>query len=158
MGLVALLLVLCTNKKNKELMTLHIKEITYINELALTVGLVLLTIGTFLGGQWANESWGRYWGYDAKETWALISIMIYAFVIHARFVPALRGLFAFNFMAVLAYASVMMTYFGVNFHLTGLHSYASGEKQNVVIYAYITVGYLIFAAICYVKFKKEYKK
>ena len=158
LGLVALLLVLCTNKKNKELMTLHIKEITYINELALTVGLVLLTIGMFLGGQWANESWGRYWGYDAKETWALISVMVYAFVIHARFVPALRGLFAFNFMAVLAYASVMMTYFGVNFHLAGLHSYASGEKQNVVIYAYITLGYLIFAAVCYVKFKKEYKK
>ena len=158
LGLVALLLMLCTNSKNKELMILHIKEITYINELALTVGLVLLTIGTFLGGQWANESWGRYWGYDAKETWALISIMIYAFVIHARFVPALRGLFAFNFMAALAYASVMMTYFGVNFHLTGLHSYASGEKQNVVIYAYITVGYLLFAAVCYAKFKKEYKK
>ena len=158
LGLVALLLMLCTNSKNKELMILHIKEITYINELALTVGLVLLTIGTFLGGQWANESWGRYWGYDAKETWALISIMIYAFVIHARFVPALRGLFAFNFMAALAYASVMMTYFGVNFHLTGLHSYASGEKQNVVIYAYITVGYLLFAAVCYAKFKKEFKK
>ena len=157
LGLVALLLMLCTNAKNKELMTLHIKEITYINELALTVGLVLLTIGTFLGGQWANESWGRYWGYDAKETWALISIMIYAFVIHARFVPALRGLFAFNFMAVLAYASIMMTYFGVNFHLTGLHSYASGEKQNVVIYAYVTLGYLLFAAVCYIKFKKMFK-
>ena len=84
--------------------------------------------------------------------------MIYAFVIHARFVPALRGLFAFNFMAVLAYASIMMTYFGVNFHLTGLHSYASGEKQNVVIYAYVTLAYLIFAGITYLKFKKEFKK
>ena len=158
LGLVALILMLCTNSKNKELMTLHLKEITYINELALTVGLVMLTIGTFLGGQWANESWGRYWGYDAKETWALISIMIYAFVIHARFVPALRGLFAFNFMSVLAYASIMMTYFGVNFHLTGLHSYASGEKQNVIIYLYTTIAYLIFAAVTYMKFKKEYKK
>ena len=158
LGVVALLLMLCTNTKNKQLMTLHIKEITYINELALTVGLVLLTIGTFLGGQWANESWGRYWGFDAKETWALISIMIYAFVIHARFVPALRGLFAFNFMSVLAYASIMMTYFGVNFHLTGLHSYASGEKQNVIIYGYITLGFLLFAALCYYKFKKEFKK
>ncbi len=158
LGLVALILILCTNSKNKDLMTLHLKEITYINELALTVGLVMLTIGTFLGGQWANESWGRYWGFDAKETWALISIMIYAFVIHARFVPALRGLFAFNFMAVLAYASIMMTYFGVNFHLTGLHSYASGEKQNVIIYMYITIGYLLFAAITYLKFKKAYKK
>jgi ABC-type transport system involved in cytochrome c biogenesis permease subunit len=60
-------------------MDLNIMEITYINELALTVG--LLTIGNFLGGQWA-ESWGRYWGWDPKETWAL-SIMVYAFVIHS---------------------------------------------------------------------------
>jgi ABC-type transport system involved in cytochrome c biogenesis permease subunit len=64
-------------------MDLNIMEITYINELALTVGLILLTIGNFLGGQWANESWGRYWGWDPKETWALISIMVYAFVIHS---------------------------------------------------------------------------
>ena len=60
-------------------------------------------------------------------------------------------------MAVLAYASIMMTYFGVNFHLAGLHSYASGEKQNVIIYAYVTIGFLLFAAVCYVKFKKEFK-
>ena len=157
LGLVALILMLCTNDKNKELMTLHLKEITYINELALTVGLVMLTIGTFLGGQWANESWGRYWGYDAKETWALISIMVYAFVIHARFVPALRGLFAFNFMSVLAYASILMTYFGVNFHLTGLHSYASGEKQNVIIYMYTAIAYLIFSGIAYWKYKRDFK-
>ena len=56
-----------------------------------TVGLIMLTIGNFLGGMWANESWGRYWGWDPKETWALISIMIYAFVIHMRLIPGLRG-------------------------------------------------------------------
>jgi ABC-type transport system involved in cytochrome c biogenesis permease subunit len=64
-----------TNEKNKTKMDLNIMEITYINELALTVGLILLTIGNFLGGQWA-KSWGRYWGWDPKETWALISIMV----------------------------------------------------------------------------------
>jgi ABC-type transport system involved in cytochrome c biogenesis permease subunit len=74
-------------------------EITYINELALTVGLIMLTIGNFLGGQWANESWGRL-GMGSKETWALISIMVYAFVIHARFVPALRGKWIFNLMSL----------------------------------------------------------
>lgn len=72
-------------------MGLNIKEITIITEMSLTVGLVMLTIGNFLGGQWANESWGRYWGWDPKETWALISIMVYAFVIHMRLVPGLRG-------------------------------------------------------------------
>ena len=158
LGLVALLLMLFTNEKNKEKMTLHIKEITYINELALTIGLVMLTIGNFLGGQWANESWGRYWGWDPKETWALISIMVYAFVIHARFVPALRGLFSFNFMSVLAFASILMTYFGVNFHLSGMHSYASGEKQNVTIYIYIFVVYMIFSAVVYWRYRKTFKK
>ncbi|MEO0038749.1 MAG: Cytochrome c biosis protein CcsA [Bacteroidota bacterium] len=158
LGLVALFLMLFTNEKNKEKMTLHIKEITYINEMALTIGLVMLTIGNFLGGQWANESWGRYWGWDAKETWALISIMVYAFVIHARFVPSLRGLFSFNFMSVLAFASILMTYFGVNFHLTGMHSYASGEKQNVEIYLYVFIIFMVFSTFVYLKYRKIFKK
>jgi cytochrome c-type biogenesis protein CcsB len=158
LGLVALLLMLFTNEKNKATMILHIKEITYINEMALTIGLVMLTIGNFLGGQWANESWGRYWGWDPKETWALISIMVYAFVIHARFVPSLRGLFSFNFMSVLAFASILMTYFGVNFHLTGMHSYASGEKQNVTIYLYIFIIYMVFSILVYWRYRKTFKK
>ncbi|OGS69821.1 MAG: cytochrome C biogenesis protein [Flavobacteria bacterium RIFCSPLOWO2_12_FULL_31_7] len=158
LGLVSLFLMIFTNQKNKIKMELNIKEITYINELALTVGLVMLTIGNFLGGQWANESWGRYWGWDPKETWALISIMVYAFVIHARFVPALRGLFAYNFMSVLAFASILMTYFGVNFHLSGLHSYASGEEQNVIYYGYALAIVLAISAVAYFQFKKFYKK
>ncbi|MDI1255850.1 MAG: cytochrome c biogenesis protein CcsA [Flavobacterium sp.] len=158
LGLVSMLLMLCTTEKNKIIMKLHIQEITYINEMALTIGLVMLTIGNFLGGQWANESWGRYWGWDPKETWALISIMIYAFVIHARFVPFFRGLYTYNFMSVLAFATILMTYFGVNFHLTGLHSYASGERQNVIIYLYVFVGYIIFSALVYWRYKQFYKK
>lgn len=158
LGLVAMLLMLFTTKGNKKIMDLNIKEITYINEMALTVGLVMLTIGNFLGGQWANESWGRYWGWDPKETWALISIMVYAFVIHMRFVPALRGKFTYNFMSVLAFASILMTYFGVNFHLSGLHSYASGEKQNVKIYLYILIVFVIFSIIVYIRQKKITKK
>ena len=158
LGLVSLFLMIFTNKKNKEKMQLNIKEITYINELSLTVGLVMLTIGNFLGGQWANESWGRYWGWDPKETWALISIMVYAFVIHARFVPALRGLFAYNFMSVLAFASILMTYFGVNFHLSGLHSYASGEEQNVIYYVYALSIVLVISAVAYTQFRRFYKK
>ncbi|WP_396163935.1 cytochrome c biogenesis protein CcsA, partial [Flavobacterium sp.] len=158
LGLVSLFLMIFTNEKNKEKMKLSIDEITYINEMALTVGLVMLTIGNFLGGQWANESWGRYWGWDPKETWALISIMVYAFVIHARFVPALRGRWIYNVMSVLAFASILMTYFGVNFHLSGLHSYASGEKQNVTYYFIILAIVLVIAAIAYFPYKKYYKK
>ena len=115
LGIVALLLMIFTTKGNKALMDINIKELTIINEMALTVGLVMLTIGNFLGGMWANESWGRYWGWDPKETWALISIMIYAFVIHMRLVPGLRGRWLYNLMSVLAFGSILMTYFGVNF-------------------------------------------
>ena len=158
LGLIALFLMIFTNEKNKAKMKMSIDEITYINELALTVGLVMLTIGNFLGGQWANESWGRYWGWDPKETWALISIMVYAFVIHARFVPSLRGRWIYNVMSVLAFASIIMTYFGVNFHLSGLHSYASGEQQNVSYYLYILIGVLIIAGIAYRPYKKYFKK
>jgi len=126
LGIVSLFLILITNEKNKKKIDLNLKELTIINELAITVGLIMLTIGNFLGGQWANESWGRYWGWDPKETWALISIMVYAFVLHMRLIPGLRGKWIFNLMAIVSFASIMMTYFGVNFYLSGLHSYASG--------------------------------
>ena len=158
LGLVSLLLILFTNEKNKEKMELNIKEIKYINEMALTIGLIMLTIGNFLGGQWANESWGRYWGWDPKETWALISIMVYAFVIHSRFVPALRGKWIFSLMSVFAFLSILFTYFGVNFHLVGLHSYASGEAHslNWIWYSLGTIA--LIGAITYPKNKKYYKK
>src|SRR5690606_35349201 len=155
LGIVAMLLMLFTNDRNRKRMDLHIKEITYINEMALTIGLIMLIIGNFLGGQWANESWGRYWGWDPKEIWALISIMVYAFVIHMRLVPALRSKFIYNFMSVLAFASILMTYFGVNFHLSGLHSYASGERQNVVVYLYVLIGFLLFSGLVYWRFRKN---
>jgi ABC-type transport system involved in cytochrome c biogenesis permease subunit len=118
----------------------------------------MLTIGNFLGGQWANESWGRYWGWDPKETWALISIMVYAFVIHMRFVPALRGLFAYNFASIVAFYSIMMTYFGVNFYLTGLHSYASGDKVVTPTFIYVSVVcVLLLGLIARMKYVKFYK-
>ena len=158
LGFVALVLIFFTTEKNKAKMELNIKEITYINEMALTIGLIMLSIGNFLGGQWANESWGRYWGWDPKETWALISIMIYAFVIHARFVPALRGKWFFNLMSMFAFVSILFTYYGVNFHLVGLHSYASGEAHslNWVYYSLGTIS--LIGAITYPKYRKYYKK
>ena len=116
LGVVSLFLMAVTNQKNRTKMDLNIKELTIINEMALTVGLVMLAIGNFLGGMWANESWGRYWGWDPKETWALISIMIYAFVIHMRLIPGLRGRWFFNLCSVIAIAFIIFTYFGVNFY------------------------------------------
>ena len=91
LGVINLFLIIIANKKNLEKVKSVMEELTIVNELALTVGLIMLTIGNFLGAQWTNESWGRYWGWDPKETWALVSIMVYAFVIHMRIVPPLRG-------------------------------------------------------------------
>jgi ABC-type transport system involved in cytochrome c biogenesis permease subunit len=157
LGFVSLLLMFFTTEKNKVKMDLNIKELTYINEMALTVGLVMLTIGNFLGGQWANESWGRYWGWDPKETWALISIMVYAFVIHARFVPGMKNRWIFNVMAMFAFISILFTYYGVNFHLVGLHSYASGEAKSLDWIYEMILGVSIVGAISYPKFRKYYK-
>ena len=142
LGVINLFLIIFTTKKNKDKIKLVMDELTIVNELALTVGLIMLTIGNFLGAQWANESWGRYWGWDPKETWALVSIMVYAFVIHMRIVPSLRGVWGFNFASVVAFASILMTYFGVNFYLSGLHSYANGESFGVS-----GLIYLILAAL-----------
>ena len=159
LGVTVLLLMIFTTKKNKAKMDLNIKELTIINEMALTVGLVMLTIGNFLGGMWANESWGRYWGWDPKETWALISIMFYAFVIHMRLIPGLRGRFGFNLMSIIAFASIIFTYFGVNFYLSGLHSYQSGQQILSYQYIGITVGLVVLLALVarrsYVKFYKK---
>ncbi len=159
LGIVSLVLILLTNRRNKKRMAINLKELTIINELALTVGLVMLTIGNFLGGQWANESWGRYWGWDPKETWALISIMVYAFVIHARLVPGLRGKWTFNFMSILAFGSIMMTYFGVNFYLVGLHSYASGSQVITPAFVWYTLlGVFLLGGVSYWRYRVHYAK
>ena len=142
-GVVAMLLMLLVRDSNKRKLKLQIKELTIINELSLTVGLVMLTIGNFLGGMWANESWGRYWGWDPKETWALISILVYAFVLHMRLIPGLGGRWTFNFMSVVAFASILMTYFGVNFYLVGLHSYASGDKIITPDFVYYAAAFVL---------------
>ncbi len=160
LGVVSLILMILTTKQNKKRMEFNLKELTIVTELALTVGLVMLTIGNFLGGQWANESWGRYWGWDPKETWALISIMVYAFVIHTRLVPGLRGKWTFNFLSVVAYASIMMTYFGVNYYLVGLHSYGqSGSAAITPDYIwYIALGVAILGGLSYWRYRVNYVK
>ena len=154
LGIINLLLMIVTTRKNAHKINLIQQELTIVNELALTVGLVMLTIGNFLGGMWANESWGRYWGWDPKETWALISIMVYALVIHLRLIPHWRGRWAFNFMSIVAFGSILMTYFGVNFYLTGMHSYATGDKIITPTFVYYAVGIvLLLGLVSYLRVK-----
>ena len=159
LGIVSLILMVFLTKNNKEIIKLKLKELTIINELSLTVGLIMLTIGNFLGGMWANESWGRYWGWDPKETWALISILIYAFVLHMRLIPKLRGNWLFNLMSIIAFASIMMTYFGVNFYLVGLHSYASGDKVITPNFVYWSIVFVfVLGIISKYKYNKHIAK
>jgi cytochrome c-type biogenesis protein CcsB len=159
LGMLALILYIFTNKKNNRELKLAIDEITVINEMSLTLGLILLTIGNFLGGIWANESWGRYWGWDPKETWALISIMVYALVLHLRLIPGMRGKYTFNVASVFSFAAILMTYLGVNHLLSGLHSYASGESAPIPnqIWEWLGIS-LILSILAYFKYKSFYKK
>ncbi len=132
-------LILFILRKNNKFLDLSIKELTYISEMGLIVGIILLTIGNFLGGVWANESWGRYWGWDPKETWTLVTILVYVFIVHMRFIPKLNSIYAFNVASLIGFSSVIMTYFGVNFYLSGLHSYAKGDPVPIPDFVYYTI-------------------
>ncbi len=131
LGVLTMILFVMRNQQNKSRVSGFIEQLTTINEMSATVGLYALTFGTFLGGVWANESWGRYWGWDPKETWALITVVVYSFIVHMRLIPGLKGVFNYNFASILGFASVMMTYFGVNYYLSGLHSYGKGVADGV---------------------------
>ncbi|HZJ73776.1 MAG TPA: cytochrome c biogenesis protein CcsA [Perlabentimonas sp.] len=143
LGLFNLGLMVLKNRRNSNEIDAQISSITTINELTLTLGLYLLTIGSFLGAVWANESWGRYWGWDPKETWALITILVYAFLLHMRLIPSLKTAFSFNFGSVIGLGSVLMTYFGVNYYLSGLHSYAGGDPVPIPAWFYFVIGALL---------------
>ncbi len=130
-GLLVLVLYSISNAENSKNIKGFILQLTAISELSVTIGLYMLTIGTFLGGVWANESWGRYWGWDSKETWALITVVIYSFIAHMRMIPSLKGIYNYTIASVLGFSSVLMTYFGVNYYLSGLHSYGRGSVDSV---------------------------
>ncbi|NOQ72460.1 MAG: cytochrome C biogenesis protein [Crocinitomix sp.] len=147
LALIILVLNLFVNVNNKKRLLLTTKQLTYISEMVIMIGLFMLTVGTFLGGIWANESWGRYWGWDAKETWALASVVVYVIVLHFRFIPGLKGQFAFNVASLWAYGSIIMTFFGVNFYLSGLHSYAAGDPIPVPTWVPITVLLLLILSV-----------
>lgn len=140
LALITLVLFIVKRKNNSASVVLSIKELSLINEMTLTIGLVLITVGNFLGAVWANESWGRYWGWDPKETWALVTILVYSVVVHLRLIPKLQSLYVFNVAALLAFSSVIMTYFGVNYYLSGLHSYAKGDPVPIPTFVYYTVA------------------
>jgi cytochrome c-type biogenesis protein CcsB len=158
LGLITMILLLFANKGNSDRISATIDELTVINYKTLTFGLYFLTIGTFLGAVWANESWGRYWGWDPKETWSLITIILYSIVIHSRNIPGMKDIFTFNLLSLFAFSGVLMTYFGVNYYLSGMHSYAAGDPVPIPTFVYVAVILLAALSIVSSYKYKSFKK
>lgn len=147
LGLLNLILMILRNRHNSSRINFTVIELVNVIQITLITGLFMLITGSFLGGIWANESWGRYWGWDPKETWALITIFVYAFVCHMHKIPGLKGNFQTSAAALLGFGFVLMTYFGVNYYLPGLHSYVQAEPVPILTVIYIVVIMVLFLIV-----------
>ena len=148
-----ILLGISSNETTKCEIVTNIREAARINEISITIGLTMLIIGNFLGGIWANESWGRYWGWDPKESWTLISVVVYALVLHLRYVPKLNSPYVLSVATLVSYSAIIMTYFGVNYYLTGLHSYATGDHIPVPQWVYYSIGVIFLLVTISFKYR-----
>ncbi len=156
LGFMSLLLFIVRDPKKPNIDS-SINHITAINEATLIIGLAMLVVGNFLGGVWANESWGRYWGWDPKETWAWVSIIVYAFVLHMRLIKKFNTPYVLSTLSLLAFSSILMTYFGVNFYLSGMHSYATGDPVPIPTWVYVMVA-MMFTVIALAYRKRDLPK
>jgi len=148
LGLVNLSFMAVARKDKLALYVNPVRELSIINEIVLLIGLILMSIGTFIGAVWANESWGRYWGWDPKETWALITMIVYVMVTHLHLLRKWYSIWLFNLCSVVAFASVLMTYFGVNYLLSGMHSYGQSDlTHGIQVYFWGAAGIIILLAI-----------
>ena len=145
LGFIALILFIFRSE-TKPHIDKTIKHIMAINETSLIIGLSAIVVGNFLGGVWANESWGRYWGWDPKETWAYVAIIVYAIVLHLRLIPKLNRPYVLAVASTLAFSTILMTYFGVNFYLSGMHSYATGDPVPIPTWVYVVTA-MVFVVI-----------
>lgn len=123
-GLFALIVILKTNPLNMNRNHEIVSRLTVLSRLMLFPAVFLLAAGIFLGAVWANQSWGAYWSWDPKETWALITLMVYAVAFHRRSIAVFNKDWFFHLYMIAAFLTVLMTYFGVNYFMGGMHSYA----------------------------------
>lgn len=152
LGFISLVLMIFKKRSNQERINTQIRHLVAINEISLIIGISMLTIGNFLGGVWANESWGRYWGWDPKETWSFVSIIVYALILHLRFIKKLDSVFVFSIASFMGFATIIMTYFGVNYYLVGKHSYAaSGEQASIPDFVYYAL--IVAIGICLLAYR-----
>ena len=155
-GIINLILLIFLSNKNEEHIKRIVREMTLLSEITVIGGLIMISTGTYLGGIWANESWGRYWGWDAKETWALVTILIYAFILHMRIIPKVYNLYSYNLATIFGLASVIMTYYGVNYYLSGLHSYAAGDPVPIPNWVYIVVTVIFGISVAAYRKKRKF--
>lgn len=140
--LITIIKTLNTNNK------LQLNRLTLINEKSIYIGLFFTIVGTFLGAVWANESWGRYWGWDPKETWSLIIIVTYSLLLHLRLIPQLKTNFCLNVGSIISFGTVIMTFVGVNYYFkNGLHSYTSDSTPIFPIWAWISIASILLLII-----------
>jgi cytochrome c-type biogenesis protein CcsB len=158
LGAMNLILMVLRNQNNSARINLTIKELVNIIDISLIIGLIMVTLGSFLGGVWANESWGRYWGWDPKETWALVTVLVYTFISHMHKIPGFKGSFAMSTAALVGFGSVLMTYFGVNYYLSGLHSYAQGEPAPVPTGVYVALAVVFVLIVAAYFADKQYRE
>jgi len=145
----------------RENLTFCLGILDKINFWILVAGIGMMTIGTLLGGVWANESWGRYWGWDPKETWSLITILVAAVGLHFRYIPKMGNVWVNAWWNWVIIDTVLMTYFGVNYFLVGLHSYGAGSAATVPVWVHVfnalMVVLIITSGVVYNKHKKLQK-
>ena len=110
------------------------------------IGTAFLTLGLLFGALWAKEAWGHYWTWDPKETWTLISIIVYAIIIHLKYIKGMFNDYLLSLLSVVSYFSIIMTYFGVNYFLSGKHSDAAGDPIQIPSFVYISLV-IIFIVI-----------
>lgn len=158
-GLINVMLCLAKPKHKLVLFSFVIQELTYINEKLVTIGMFLTAIGTFIGCVWANESWGTYWSWNAKQTWSFVIVLAYGIVLHFRLIPKMKSTLTFNIGSIISFGSVLMTFVGVNYYFTkGLHSYASDDPPVFPVWAWvaiISIFVLILAAVWKEKLKAK---
>ena len=153
-GLTNLVMMSLSRQRTSQLVEMRIRELSIVSEMSLWVGLALMTVGTFLGAIWANESWGRYWGWDPKETWALITMIVYAIVTHLRMAKDGCSLWLFNLLSVIAFYSVLMTFLGVNYLLSGMHSYGQNDHVDQLFF-YFYLSLFLVALLAFFAHKRQ---
>lgn len=153
-GLTNLVMMSLSRQRTSQLVEMRIRELSLVSEMSLWVGLALMTVGTFLGAIWANESWGRYWGWDPKETWALITMIVYAIVTHLRMAKDGCSLWLFNLLSVIAFYSALMTFLGVNYLLSGMHSYGQNDHVDQLFF-YFYLSLFLVALLAFFAHKRQ---